>query len=287
MARIIGGVATSHIPLIGSAIAKGRQNEPYFKPFFDAYAPVHAWLAEAKPDIVVVAYNDHGLNFFLDKMPTFAIGAAPEYRNADEGWGLPVAPPFPGAPQFSWHLIESLVADEFDVTTCQEMLVDHGFTVPIALLWPEKGPRSIRTVPISVNTVQFPLPTPSRCYKFGRAIGRAIESFPEDLRVLVVGTGGLSHQLDGERAGFINKAFDLMCLEKIVSDPEAITRYSAVDLVRESGAQGVELLNWLTMRGALTGQVVEKHECYHVPISNTAAAVIVLENRQPVLAKTG
>jgi protocatechuate 4,5-dioxygenase, beta chain len=224
-------------------------------------------------------YNDHGLNFFLDKMPTFAVGAAAEYKNADEGWGLPVVAPYSGDPQFSWHLIESLVADEFDITTCQEMLVDHAFTVPMSLLWPERGWRTIPTVPIAINTVQFPLPSPTRCYKLGKAIGRAVESYRKDIRVLVVATGGLSHQLDGDRAGYINKKFDLMCLQKIVNDPEALARYSVHDLVRDAGAQGVELLMWFVMRGAMTGQVTEKHHSYHVPISNTAAAVMVLENQ--------
>jgi protocatechuate 4,5-dioxygenase beta chain len=279
MAQVIGGIATSHIPAIGKALARGSQNEPYWKSFFEAYAPVHAWLDDVRPDLVVVIYNDHGLNFFLDKMPTFAVGAAPSYSNADEGWGLPVAQPFPGDPKFSWHLIESLVADEFDITTCQEMLVDHAFTVPMALLWPGSDTRPVKTIPIAVNTVQFPLPSPMRCYKLGRAIGRAIESCNDDRRVLVVATGGLSHQLDGTRAGFINKRFDLLCLEKIVADPLGLAQYSALDLVRDAGAQGVELLMWLAMRGAMTGLVNEIHHSYHVPISNTAAAVMVLENK--------
>ena len=279
MAEVVGGIATSHIPSIGKAIAHGWQNDPYWKPFFDGYKPVYAWLKEARPDLAVVVYNDHGLNFFLDKMPTFAVGAAARYNNADEGWGLPVAAPSTGDPQFSWHLIESLVADEFDITMCQEMLVDHAFTVPMSLLWPQAGARPVRTVPIAVNTVQFPLPSPSRCYRLGKAIGHAIESYDQDLRVVVVATGGLSHQLDGTRAGFINKKFDLLCLEKIVSDPESLARYSARDLVRDAGAQGVELLTWFAMRGAMTGLVTEIHHSYHIPISNTAAAVMVLENK--------
>jgi protocatechuate 4,5-dioxygenase beta chain len=157
------------------------------------------------------------------------------------------------------------------------MLVDHAFTVPMSLMWPES--RLVPTVPVAINTVQFPLPSPMRCYKLGKAIGRAIESYPQDLRVVVLATGGLSHQLDGQRAGFINKKFDLMCLEKIVSDPLTLARYSAHDLVRDAGAQGVELLMWFAMRGAMTGKVTEKHQSYHVPISNTAAAVMVLENK--------
>jgi len=278
VARILGGICTSHIPAIGAAIARGTQEDPYWKPFFQAYPPVREWLRKVDPDIAVVVYNDHGLNFFLDNLPTFAIGAAPEYRNADEGWGLPTLAPYPGDPKFSWHVIESLVADEFDIATCQEMLVDHAFTVPLSLLWPERSKMSIKMLPIAVNTVQHPLPSPSRCYKLGQAVGRAIESYPDDLGVVVIATGGLSHQLDGERAGYINKKFDLMCLDKIVADPLALAKYSIHDLVEHAGTQGVELIMWLVMRGALTGKVAKVHSHYHIPVSNTAAGLVVLEN---------
>jgi protocatechuate 4,5-dioxygenase beta chain len=205
MARIIGCVTTSHVPAIGRAIEKGQQEEPYWKPFFDGFKPVHEWLREAQPDVAVIIYNDHGLNFFLDKLPTFAIGAAPEYRSADEGWNIPTVLPFAGDPGLSWHIINSVVAEDFDITTCQEeMVVDHAVCNPMALLWPGGEPWPVRIVPVEINTIQFPLPSAARCYHLGEAIGRAIASYPEDLRVLVMGTGGLSHQLDGERAGFIN-----------------------------------------------------------------------------------
>lgn len=278
MAQIVGGISTSHIPSIGNAIAKGLQQDPYWQPFFAGFGPAREWLRRARPDLVVVIYNDHGLNFFLDKMPTFAVGAAAEYRHADEGWGLPIAPPFKGDADFSWHLIDSLVADEFDIVTCQEMLVDHAFTVPMALLWPDTENWPVKTVPVVINTVQHPLPSPKRCLAFGRAIGRAIESYPRDRRVLVIGTGGLSHQLEGTRAGFINKAFDLFCLEKLVSEPEALTHYGIPELVELAGSQGVEVLNWIAMRGALTGRVTQIHRNYHIPISNTATGLLVLEN---------
>src|SRR5690348_8831809 len=235
MARIVGGLTTSHVPAIGGAIAKGLQAEPYWKPFFDGFLPVRKWLDEVKPEVAVVVYNDHGLNFFLDKMPTFAVGAADQYQHADEGWGLPVSAPFPGDAEFSWHIIEQLVSNEFDVTSCQEMLVDHAFTIPLALLWPDAAKRPTKIIPVEINTVQHPLPTPARCLKFGQAIGRAIESYAPDLKVLVVGTGGLSHQLDGERAGFINKDFDLFCLEQLVKTPEALTRYTIPQLVELAG----------------------------------------------------
>ncbi len=283
MATIIGGIATTHVPAIGNAIAKGLQRDQYWKPFFDGFDGAHKWLAQARPEVAVVFYNDHGLNFFLDKLPTFAVGAASEYKHADEGWGLPIAQPYPGDSAFSWHLIDSLVADEFDVTMCQEMLVDHAFTIPMSLLWPGTDARPVRTIPISINTVQHPLPSAARCFKFGQAVGRAIDSYGADVRVLVMGTGGLSHQLDGERAGFINKEFDQLCLQKLVNEPEAITRYSTAQIVEQAGAQGVELLNWIAMRGALTGRVSQVHSNYHVPISNTASALLVLENQARVL----
>jgi protocatechuate 4,5-dioxygenase, beta chain len=275
MAKIIGGLTTSHVPAIGAAIAKGLQKEPYWRPFFDGFLPVHRWLEEVKPDVAVVFYNDHGLNFFLDKMPTFAVGAAPEYYNADEGWGIPTLPPFKGELDLSWHVIEHLVAREFDVTTCQEMLVDHAFTLPLKLFWPGGCP--VTTVPVCINTVQFPLPTARRCYQLGQAVGEAIASWDSDKRVVVIGTGGLSHQLDGERAGFINKAFDLKFMESLVNDPEWATQYSIHELVEKTGTQGVELLMWLATRGAVPGHVRKVHTNYHIPISNTAAGMMALE----------
>lgn len=277
MARIVGGITSSHIPAIGNAIDKKLFEDPYWKPFFAGYPPAREWLARVRPDVAIIVYNDHGLNFFLDKMPTFAIGAAAEYRTADEGWGLPDLPPFKGDAELSWHIIESVVAEEFDITSCQEMLVDHGFNVPVQLLWPEWWQSGIRTIPVSINTVQHPLPSPARCYRLGQAIGRAVESYPQDIRVVVLGTGGLSHQLDGERAGFINKEFDLMCMDKIVGDPEALTKYSIHDIVRLAGAQGTEFIQWLTMRGALGDGVSVVHRNYHIPISNTASGLLVLD----------
>jgi len=280
MARIVGAVTTSHVPAIGKAIARDLQEDPYWKPFFDGFKPVHAWLGKVKPDVVVVLYNDHGLNFFLDKMPTFAVGAAPEYRNADEGWGIPTLPPFPGDTALSWHLIESLVAEEFDITTCQEMLVDHAFTLPMALLWPGTASWPVRTVPVCINTVQFPLPSAARCYRLGEAVGRAVSSWDNDANVLIVGTGGLSHQLDGERAGFINKPFDLKFMDSLIDDPKWATQYSIHELVEQAGTQGVELLMWLAARGALAGaapRVRKVHGNYHIPISNTAAGLLALE----------
>ena len=280
MATIIGGIGTTHVPSIGKAIAEKRNNEPYWKPFFRGFDYVHYWLAREKPDTVVVFYNDHGLNFFLDKLPTFAVGAASEYRNEDEGWGIPVSRSIAGDPALSWHLINALVADEFDITICQEMLIDHAVTIPMALMWPGQKWQGIKIVPVSINTVQHPLPSLKRCFNLGRSIGRALASYPENRRVLVVGTGGLSHQLDGKRAGFINREFDRFCMDKLAREPDLLTRYSVHDFIEEAGAQGIEFLNWMAMRGALTARVTEVHRNYHIPISNTAAATMVFENRQ-------
>ena len=176
MARIIGAVASTHVPAIGKAIAEKKQNDPYWKPFFRGFDYVHYWLAREKPDVAVVFYNDHGLNFFLDKLPTFAVGAAKEYRNEDEGWGIPVSRSVPGDPALSWHLINALVADEFDITMCQEMLIDHAVTIPMTLMWPGQT-WPVKIVPVSINTVQHPLPSLARCLKLGQFVGRALESY--------------------------------------------------------------------------------------------------------------
>jgi protocatechuate 4,5-dioxygenase beta chain len=280
MSQVAGGIFTSHVPGIGNAIARGLQQDPYWKPFFDGFAPVHEWLAREKPDVAVVFYNDHGLNFFLDKMPTFAIGAAPEYRHEDEGWGIGFQRPFPGHPELSWHIIEQVVESDFDPVTCQQMLVDHAVAVPYELCWPGTDPFPVRLVPICINTVQHPLPSPKRCFDLGRAVGRALKSWKGPEKIVVFGTGGLSHQLEGKRAGFINKDYDHFCLDNIGPNPEALLGNSSFEIVELAGSQGVEILNWIAARGALTGDVVELASNYHVPISNTAAATALFENRQ-------
>lgn len=288
MAEALGGLFSSHVPAIGGAIARGAQQEPYWKPFFDSWVPVRRWLDDQRPTTAVVFYSDHGLNFFLDKMPTFAVGAAPEYRNADEGWGLPQFPAMAGHPALSWHIIEQLVADEFDVTTCQEMLIDHALAIPVALAWPGGKPAPVRIVPIAINTVQHPLPSARRCLALGRSVARALADWPGDDRIMVIGTGGLSNQLDGERAGFINPDYDRFCLDRLPDDPDALTSHSVHDIVGLAGTQGVEILNWIAARGALAGTVSKVTRTYHIPISNTAAAVMVLATQaNPAAADSG
>jgi len=278
MARIVGGVTTSHIPAIGNAMTDGKEQDPYWKRFFDGYEPVKEWLADVDPDIAIVIYNDHGLNFFLDKAPTFAIGCADRYENSDEGWGLQTLKTFDGDAQFSWHVAESLIEQEFDMTTCQEMLVDHGFIVPMALMWRHLPQWPVNAIPLAVNTVQHPIPSAQRCYKLGKALRTAIESYPEDLKVVIFGTGGMSHQLQGERAGIIDVEFDLKCMESIIHDPEWFASLSTAEIIEKAGTEGVETIMWLTMRGALHANVNVVHKHYHVPISNTGAGVLVLES---------
>jgi protocatechuate 4,5-dioxygenase beta chain len=278
MARIVGGVTTSHIPAIGNAMTNHLEGTPYWKRFFDGYEPVKAWLADVKPDIAIVVYNDHGLNFFLNQVPTFALGCADRYENADEGWGLATLASFEGDAPFSWHLAESIVNQDFDLAMCQEMLVDHGFIVPMALMWRHLPTWPVKGIPLCVNTVQHPLASARRCYALGRALRTAIESYPEDLKVVIFGTGGMSHQLQGERAGLINVDYDLRVMESVINDPDWLASQSITDIIASAGTEGVEIIMWLVMRGALHGDVEVVHKHYHAPVSNTGAGVLVLQN---------
>jgi protocatechuate 4,5-dioxygenase beta chain len=278
MARIVAGLATSHVPAIGVAMDKGQTRTPYWRPLFDGYEPARAWLADLKPDVAIVVYNDHASAFSLQLIPTFLIGVADEFPIADEGFGPRPVPVVRGAPELAWHLAESLILDEFDMTIANEMPVDHGLTVPLSVTCGQPAEWPFRVIPICVNVVQYPPPTGARCFKLGQAIARAVASFAQDLRVVIYGTGGMSHQLQGERAGLINRDFDRRFLDGLTRDPEALTRISHTEYMRESGSEGVEMVMWHVMRGALRQDVTEVYRHYHVPASNTAAALIILEN---------
>lgn len=278
MAKIVGGIGSSHIPAIGVAMDKGLEDTPYWRDFFQSYVPLRKWFNEVDPDILIIFYNDHGLEMFLDKKPTFAVGTAAEYENADEGWGINPIPPVRGETELSWHIVNELVENDFDPTVCQEIKVDHGLTVPLTLMYPDKDYSKVKVIPVCINCERHPMPKLSRSYAFGQQIGRAVESFGGDQKVVVMGTGGLSHQLDGERAGIINTDFDTLCLDKMVSDPEALTKYSLEDIVELAGGQGVELSMWMAMRGCLTGKVTEGYRNLIAPISNTAAGIQLLIN---------
>ncbi len=278
MAKIIAGIGTSHVPSLGAALDHGKTQTDYWKPLFDGLAPARRWIAETNPDVCIVIFNDHASAFSQALISTFAIGVAPEFQPADEGYGPRQVPVVKGDGDLAWHIAESLILDEFDMTIVNEMPVDHGLTVPLSVMYDQPAEWPCRVIPICVNVIQYPQPTANRCYNLGKAIRKAVESYPEDLRVAVVGTGGLSHQLQGERAGLINSEFDTTFLEKLVTEPETIKSLSHTEYLREAGSEGIEMIMWFTMRGALDDQVNEIYRFYHVPASNTAYGLLVLEN---------
>lgn len=280
MATIIGGIGISHVPSIGAALDNGKLDTEPWQRIYAGYQPARDWLTERRPDAAVVVYNDHGAAFSLDALPTFAIGTAESYSPADEGYGRRPIATIDGDPLLSWHIVEALVNGSFDVTICQRLDVDHGLTVPLTSLWGRPAAWPVRVIPLAVNVVQLPTPTPARCLLLGEAIGAAIAAYEPGLRVVVVGTGGMSHQLQGPRAGHINEPFDRMFLAEIGRNPAALARLSTAEYIRAAGSEGAELIMWLVMRGALgADQAVSViHQDYYVPASNTAAGVIVLEH---------
>jgi protocatechuate 4,5-dioxygenase beta chain len=280
MARIVAGVATSHVPAIGAALDNGKASEPYWRPLFAGYEFSKRWIERIAPDVIFLVYNDHASAFSLDIIPTFALGCAANFPIADEGWGPRPVPPVVGHPELAWHIAQSTILDEFDMTIVNNMQVDHGLTVPLSLLYGQPAVWPAAVIPLAVNVVQYPPPTGHRCYMLGKAIRKAVESFPAPLRVVVFGTGGMSHQLQGPRAGLINSEFDNAFLDDLVANPQALVRLPHIDYVREAGSEAIELVMWLIMRGALDDEVVQVHRFYHVPASNTAVGHLVLENRR-------
>jgi protocatechuate 4,5-dioxygenase beta chain len=265
------------VPAIGAAIDQGKTQEPYWKPLFDGYIPAQEWLAEVDPDVIILVYNDHATAFSLEIIPTFAIGVAEEFPPADEGWGPRLVPVVKGHSELAWHLCESLILDEFDITMINEMPVDHGLTIPLSITCGTPDEWPCKVIPLAVNVVQYPPPTGKRCFDLGRAIARAVDSFDEALKVVIYGTGGMSHQLHGERAGLINPEWDTAFLDDLSRDPQRLTQIPFIEYVRETGAEGIEMVMWLIMRGALGDKAKEIYRHYRVPASNTAAGLIILE----------
>jgi len=280
MARITAGIATSHIPAVGAAIDGGKTQDPYWAPVFAGYDWTKAFERAERPDVVILVYNDHASAFDMTIIPTFAIGCAEEFAPADEGWGPRPVPVVTGHPDLAWHIAQSLILDEFDMTIINAMDVDHGLTVPLSLMFgqPEAQLETwpVRVIPIAVNVVTYPPPSGNRCWRLGEAIARAVESFDEDLNVQIWGTGGMSHQLQGPRAGLINKPWDTAYLDRLTTDPQSLRQMPHIEYLREAGSEGIELVMWLIMRGALGEAVDELHRFYHVPASNTAVGHIVL-----------
>lgn len=282
MAEVIWGLATSHVPSIGAAMDRGLTRDPYWKPLFDGYEPARRWLADRTPDVAIVIYNDHANGLDLDVVPTFGIGTAERYRVADEGFGRRPVPDVVGSPELSLHLLQSLVDDGFDLTVFQQLDVDHGLTVPLSVWTPDPGEAwPCPVVPLLVNVIQYPQPTAARCYALGQALGRAIATFDGAETVGILGTGGMSHQLAGARAGYVNPAFDRMFLAAIERDPASLAAMSREDYIRQAGSEGIELIMWLIMRGAMNPVVRAVHTTYHVPASNTAAGLALFDNRVP------
>jgi protocatechuate 4,5-dioxygenase, beta chain len=279
VAKIIAGVSCSHVPAIGAAIDNGKTEEPYWKRVFSGFEKSKEWMAQAKPDVVIAIYNDHASAFSVELIPTFALGCAAEFPPADEGWGPRPVPVVKGHPQLASHITQSVILDEFDLTIVNKMEVDHGLTVPLNLMFgsPKEWPCPV--IPVAVNVVVFPPPTGHRCFMLGRAIRKAVQSFPEDLRVVVLGTGGMSHQISGPRAGLINSKFDTAFLDNLTKDPMKLARMPHLEYMREAGAEGIEMVMWLVMRGALEDKVNEVYRFYTVPASNTAVGHIILENK--------
>jgi protocatechuate 4,5-dioxygenase, beta chain len=280
VAKIFAGVATSHVPAIGAAIDLGKTQEPYWAPLFKGYEASKKWIAAAKPDVIILVYNDHASAFSLEVIPTFALGCAAEFPPADEGWGPRPVPVVKGNPELAWHIAQSVILDEFDLTIVNNMAVDHGLTVPLSLMFGQPKEWPCQVIPLAVNVVQYPPPTGNRCYNFGKAIRKAVESFDQDLKVVIFGTGGMSHQLQGPRAGLINREFDTRFLDNLTQDPQALARLPHIDYVREAGSEGIEMVMWLIMRVALNDDIRETYRFYHVPGSNTAVGHIILENQR-------
>ena len=283
-ARISASVYTSHVPAIGAAIDQGNTGSPYWEPLFAGYAKSREWIADNTPDAIVLVYNDHGNAFSPGLIPTFTIGLAASFQVADEGWGPRPVPDVAGHPEFAAHIAQSVIQQDFDLTIANELQVDHGLTVPLSLMFGQPDAWPCPVIPVAVNVIQYPVPSGRRCLELGKAIRRAVEDFEEDLNVQVWGTGGMSHQLQGPRAGLINAEWDNVFLDRIITDPEALAEVPHIEYVREAGSEGIELVMWLVGRGAMSDLAggpapEEMHRYYHVAASNTAVGHLVLANR--------
>ncbi len=283
MAYISASVYTSHVPAIGAALDQGKAEEPYWQPLFAGYKFSKQWMQEAMPDVIILVYNDHATAFSLQMIPTFAIGTAAEFQPADEGWGPRPVPIVQGHPELASHIAQSLILQDFDLTIVNEMDVDHGLTVPLSLMCGQPKTWPCPVIPFAVNVVQYPVPRGQRCFQLGQAIRRALDEYDEVLNVQIWGTGGMTHQLQGPRAGLINKQWDSQFLDKLINDPEAAAVIPHIEYVREAGSEGIELVMWLIARGAMSDVAGEakpkvRHRFYHVPASNTAVGHLILEN---------
>ena len=278
MARLIAGMGTSHVPGVGAAMDNGKTHEDYWVELFKGFEPIRAWHAKNVPDVNIIVFNDHATSMSLNHYSTFMMGVAEQFQPADEGWGPRKVPVVEGHPELAWHLVENLILDEFDMAVTADFDGDHGLTVPLSIAYDQPDAWPAKVIPLCVNVIQYPQPTALRCFKLGQAIRRAVDSFPEDITVGIWGTGGLSHQLGGARAGVVNPDFDKRFLDNLVSDPIANASLTHTDFIREAGSEGIEMIMWNVMRGALDEDVREVYRLYHIPVSATAYGAIILEN---------
>lgn len=278
MAELIGGVGMSHVPSVGTAIDEAKTAEAYWSSYFQKLEPVREWFAQANPDVCLVVYNDHASAFDLNFIPTFALGVSDHFPPADEGYGPRPVPTAEGHPELAWHLVESLILNKFDLTIANQMPIDHGCTVPLSIAYGQPPSWPCRLVPLAVNVIQYPAPTGQRCYELGSAIRQALDAYHGDERVVIFGTGGMSHQLQGERAGLINLPFDQAFMDRLVANPSAQASVEHTEYILQAGSEGIELIMWLVMRGALDANVREVYRVNHVPTSNTSNGILILEN---------
>ena len=278
MARIIGGLAVSHTPTIGFAVDHDKQSEAAWAPIFEGFEPIKVWLEEQQPDVLFYIFNDHVTSFFFDHYGAFSLGVDERYEVADEGGNPRALPGIGGHAALSRHIGESLMADEFDMSFFRDKPLDHGFFSPMSALLPCEPGWPVQIVPLQVGVLQFPIPSALRCYKLGLALRRAIESYPEDLKVAIVATGGVSHQVHGERCGFNNPQWDAQFVDLLVNDPVRLTEMTLAEFATLGGLEGAEVITWLIMRGALSAVVKNLHQDYYLP-SMTGIATLLLENQ--------
>ena len=278
MAQIIGGIATSHTPTIGFAYDTNKQEDPVWKPIFEGYEPVQQWIAEKKPDVLFLIYNDHVTSFFFDHYSHFTLGVGEEFPVADEGGGARALPPLKGDPKLAQHIANGLVADEFDLSYFQNKGLDHGAFSPMSVVMPHEPDWPAKVIPLQVGVLEFPTPTARRCYALGQSLRKAILSYPEDIKVAIVGTGGLSHQVHGERAGFNNTEWDMEFMDLLEKDPERLTGMTIAEYAKLGGVEGAEVIMWLIMRGALSKHVTRRHRSYYLPSMTPIATLIFDED---------
>ena len=281
-AKITASIYSSHVPAVGVAIDQNKTDEPYWRPIFEGYEPTRRWMADNTPDVILLVYNDHATSFSLDFIPTFAIGTADAFPVADEGWGPRPVPPVVGHAELASHIAQSVIQQDFDLTIVNKLAVDHGLTVPLSLMFGQPDEWPCPVIPFAVNVVQYPVPSGQRCLNLGKAIRKAVESFDESLKVQIWSTGGMSHQLQGKRAGLINQEWDNSFLDQLIADPTTLADTPHIEYIREAGSEGVELVMWFIARAAMADvnggpPPTVQNRFYHVPGSNTAIGHLVLE----------